>query len=192
MTSFPKSLLAILPNSTGMVPGWSPTKVFQSVPIGCMSRSRGQKISSLNAIFKNLFVWNYKAQGFHIWYSTSSGGLLPKFFKLCPWGQNWPTPRGHNLTSNCIRKTSTELQTSPPKLHSEFWLYFLGRSPTKVVETILTGCISRSWGKKKVFKVIFKKIFLSKTTRPIAFIFCIYRGSLPKLFKLEWKRGFVI
>jgi len=47
-----------------------------------------------NAIFKNLLVWNYKAQSFHIWYVASSSGPLPKLFKLCPWGHNWPRPGG--------------------------------------------------------------------------------------------------
>jgi len=46
---------------------------------------------------KNLHVWNYKAQGFHIWYIASSRGSLPKLFKLCPWGMLhcdlWPFPQ---------------------------------------------------------------------------------------------------
>jgi len=73
-----------------MVPGWSPIKAVQTVPIGCISRSRGQEIGFQNAIFKNLLVRNYKAQRFHIWYIhvASSRGPLPKLFKLCPWGQN--------------------------------------------------------------------------------------------------------
>jgi len=84
-----------LPNSTGMV----------RVLIGCISRSRDQKIGFQNAIFKNLLVWNYKAQGFHIWYIASSRGPLPKLFKLCPWGQNCPRPGGHSFTLNYIRKS---------------------------------------------------------------------------------------
>jgi len=87
-------------------PWWSPTKVVQIVPVGCISRSQGQKIGFQNAIFKNLLVWNYKAQGFHIWYIASSRGPLPKFYKLCPWGQNWPHPVGHNFILNSIRKTT--------------------------------------------------------------------------------------
>jgi len=58
-------LMGIWPNSTGMVPGWSPTKIVQMVLIGCLSRSRGQKIGFHNATFKNLLVWNYQAQSFH-------------------------------------------------------------------------------------------------------------------------------
>jgi len=88
---------------------WSPIKVVQTVPVGCISRSRGQKIGFQNAIFKNLLVRNYKAQSFHIWYIASSRGSLPKLFKLCPWGQNWPRPRGHNFTLNYIRKTSKDI-----------------------------------------------------------------------------------
>jgi len=43
------------------------------------------------------FVCNYKAQSFHIWYIASSRGPLPKLFKLCPWGQNWPSRIDHIL-----------------------------------------------------------------------------------------------
>jgi len=93
------------PNSTGMVPGWSPTKIVQMVPIGCICRSRAQKIGFQNAFFKKLLDWNYKAQRFHIWYIASSRGTLPKLFKLCPWGKNWPCPGGHNFTLNYLRKT---------------------------------------------------------------------------------------
>jgi len=31
-------------NFTGMIPGWSPIKVVQTVPVGCISRSQGQSI----------------------------------------------------------------------------------------------------------------------------------------------------
>ena len=95
------------PNFTGMFPGWSPTKVVQIVPVGCISRSRGHKIGFQNAIFNNLIVLNNKAQSFHIWYIALSKGPLPKLFKICPWGQNWPWPGGHNFTLNYIRKLQT-------------------------------------------------------------------------------------
>ena len=65
--------------STGMVPGWSPTKIVYMVLIDCICRSRGQKIGFPNAIFKYHLVWNYKAQSFHIWYIASSRGPLPIF-----------------------------------------------------------------------------------------------------------------
>jgi len=86
-TSSLEPLMVIWPNLTGMVPGWSPTKIVQMVLIGCICRSRGEKIGFQNVIFKNLLVWNNKAQRFHIWYIiASSRGPLPKLFKLCPWG----------------------------------------------------------------------------------------------------------
>jgi len=47
-------LVGFGPNFTGMIPGWSPTKVVQMVLIGCISRSRGQKIRFQNATFKTL------------------------------------------------------------------------------------------------------------------------------------------
>jgi len=72
--------MVIRPNSTGMVPGWSPTKIVQMVLIGLISRSQGQKKGFQNTILKNLLVWNYKAQSFHIWYIiTSSRSSLPIF-----------------------------------------------------------------------------------------------------------------
>jgi len=43
MTSSLEPLMVILPNSTGMVPGWSPTEIIQMVLIGCISRSRVKK-----------------------------------------------------------------------------------------------------------------------------------------------------
>jgi len=89
-------------------PGWSPIKVVQTVPVDCISRSWCQKIGFQNAIFKNLLFRNYKAQSFHMWYVASSRGPLPKMFKLCPWGQNWPRPEGHDFTLNYIRKSSND------------------------------------------------------------------------------------
>jgi len=85
-----KPLIGFRPNFTGMIPGWSSTKVVQTVPVGCLSRSQRQKIGFQNAIFKNL-VWNYKAQSFYIWCITSSKGPLPIFggqhlwVVLCKW-----------------------------------------------------------------------------------------------------------
>jgi len=72
-----------------MIPGWSLTKVVQTVPVDCISRSRGQQKGFHNAIFKSL-VQNYKAHNIHIWYIASSRGHLPTLFKLCPWDQKWP------------------------------------------------------------------------------------------------------
>jgi len=77
-TSFLEPLMGIWPNPTGMVPGWSPTKIVQMVLIGC-SRSRGQNIGFHNAAFKNLLVWKYTAQSFYFWCITSSWGPLPIF-----------------------------------------------------------------------------------------------------------------
>jgi len=128
--------MVIWPNSTGMVPGWSPTKIVQMVLIDCICRSQGQKVGFQNAIFKNLLVWNNKAQSFHIWYVASSRGPLPKLFKLCPWGKSWPCPGGHNFTLNYLRKTSNDLLS---------WTRMIpGLSSTKIVQMVLIGCISRS------------------------------------------------
>jgi len=82
-TSSLEPLMGIWPNFTGMIPGWSLTEIVQMVLIGCINRSQGQKIGFQNAIFKNLLVWNYKAQGFHIWSSTNIWWTA--FVVLCKW-----------------------------------------------------------------------------------------------------------
>jgi len=149
-TSSPlKPLIGFWPNFTGMIPGWSPTKVVKRVLIGCISRSRGQKIGFQNAIFKNLLVWKYKTQSFYIWYIASSRGPLPKLFKLCPWGQNWPRPVGHNFTLNYIRKTSNDfLSWTAMVIWPNSTGMVPGYSSTKIFQMVLTGCISRSHGKE--------------------------------------------
>jgi len=47
-----------------MIPGWSPTKVVQIVPVGCISRSQGQKIGFQNAIFKNVLSETTRLRAF--------------------------------------------------------------------------------------------------------------------------------
>jgi len=119
------------------------------VLIGCICRSRGQKIGFQNATFKNLLIWNYKAQSFHIWYIASSRGPLPKLFKLCPCGQKWPCPGVHNFTLNFIRKTSNDFLswTANGKLtklnRNGPWVV-----PYQIVQMILIGCINRSRDQK--------------------------------------------
>jgi len=126
------------------------------VLIGCISRSRGQKIGFKNAILKYLLVWNYKAKSFHIWYIASSRGPLPKLFKLWPWGQNWPRPGGHYFTLNYIRKTTTSLE---PLI--VIWPNSTGMVPvwstSKIVQMVINGCICRSRGQKRFTKGKFLK-----------------------------------
>ena len=55
MPSYLEALMGIRPNSTEMVPGWSPTKIVQMVLIGCISRSRGQKNRFLKCNVKNYY-----------------------------------------------------------------------------------------------------------------------------------------
>jgi len=149
-------------NSTGIIPGWSPNIIIQMVLIGCIIKSRGQKISFQNTIFKNLLVWNYMAQSFHIWYKASSKGPLPKLFKLCPCGQNWPRPLGHNFTLNHIRTTLNDIYL---KSLMGIWPNSKGMvpgwAPTKIVQIVLIGCISRSRGQKISFQnTIFKNLIV--------------------------------
>ena len=52
-TSSPlKPLIGFWPNFTGMIPGWSPTKVVQIVPVGCISRSQGKKKGFSKILFE--------------------------------------------------------------------------------------------------------------------------------------------
>jgi len=81
--------MGMWPNSTGMVLGWSPTKIVQMVLIGWISRSRGPKIGLQIVIFKNL-VWLYKAQSFQIWYIASSRSSLPIFGYNNIMASPWP------------------------------------------------------------------------------------------------------
>jgi len=107
-TSSLKPLTGFWPNITGMIHRCSSTKVVHAVRDGCISWSRNQIIGLQNAIFKNLLVWSLNDQSFQNWYITSFRGHLPKLFKLCPLGQNWPRPNCHNFTLNFIRKTSND------------------------------------------------------------------------------------
>ena len=91
MTTSLKPLMRIWPNSSGMVPGLSSTKIVQTVPVGCISRSQGQKIGFQNSIFKNL-VWNHKAQTFHIWYRNQLEVLYQSCSNYVPGIKMDPTP----------------------------------------------------------------------------------------------------
>jgi len=48
--------MGICPNSTIMIPGWSPTKIVQMVLMGCISRSQGKKLGFQNAIYSKIFL----------------------------------------------------------------------------------------------------------------------------------------
>jgi len=129
-----------------MIPRCSSTNVVQTVPVGRISWSRGQKIGFQNAILKNPLVWNYKAQSYHIWYIAISRGPLPKLFKLCPLGQNWPRPGGHNFTLNYVRKSSfleplMGIWPNSTKMVP-------GWSPSNFFQMVRIGDISRSRGLK--------------------------------------------
>jgi len=83
------------------------------VPLGCISRSQGQKIGSERAILKNLLVQNYKVQSFHIWYITSSRGPLPKLFNYAPGVKIEPAPRVTILHEIIKGKIQTTFSPNP-------------------------------------------------------------------------------
>jgi len=105
-TSPLRPLIGYWPNFTGMLPGWSPIKVVQTVPVDCISKVTGSINRFSNCNLQKSSCPKLKAQSFHIWYIASSRGPLPKLFKLCSWSQNWPCLGGHNFTLNYIRKSS--------------------------------------------------------------------------------------
>ena len=75
-----------------------------------------------------------------------------------PLEANWPCPGGHNLTLKYIEQLQTTFSLEPfmwisPNLTGmiPWW------SPTKIVQMVLIGCVSRSRGQKLVFYCNFQK-----------------------------------
>jgi len=62
-TSPLKPLIGFWPYFIWMIPRCFSTKVVQTVLVGCISRSQGQKIGFQNAIWKHL-VWNTRPRAF--------------------------------------------------------------------------------------------------------------------------------
>ena len=176
--------MVIWPNSTGMVPEWSPTKIVQMVLIGCISKSPGQKVGFQNAIFKNLSETTRLA--LHIWYIASSRGPLPKLFKLCPWGQNRPRLGGHNFTLSFIRISSNDIYswTANGNLTKH------NRNGHCVVpyQNCLNGsdfgCISRSQGQKIGFQKAIFNILLVWNYKAQSFHIWYIHGLFDKFVEL--------
>jgi len=85
--------MGIWPNSTGMVSGWSPTKIVQMVLIGCISRSLGQKKRFSKGIFQKSSL---KLQGPELSYLMSSTNIWwTTLVVLCKWlhCDLWPFPQ---------------------------------------------------------------------------------------------------
>ena len=92
--------------------------------------------------FKIFLLWKWKAYGFDIWYVASPSGPLQSLFMWCPWGQNWPCPRGHMLEH---RNKDSKLQNSSLKLEgAELWYLVSSISlwtSTKFVHMMTLGSI---------------------------------------------------
>jgi len=67
----------ISPNLTGMISGWSPTKIVQIVLIGCVSRSRGQKLVFYCNFQKTYLVYNIIKRS-----STKDVQIMPLGFSI--------------------------------------------------------------------------------------------------------------
>jgi len=113
-----------------MIPGWSSTKVVQIVPVGCISRSRGQKIGFQNAIFKNLLVWNYNAQSFHIWYIASSRSPLPIFGYNNIMASPWPLTFSSGERPRALWTLLLTLYITTPHNSCSNTLFVIGDRPT--------------------------------------------------------------
>ena len=66
-----------------MKPPWDGgTKTCSTGP-GHMTKMAAMRI--YGKIFKNLLLWNRKADDLETWYAASSTPVLPSLFKKCPW-----------------------------------------------------------------------------------------------------------
>ena len=120
---------------------FKPFRMFHKLAKG--SKNRFSKCN-----LQQIFVPNYKAQSF-----------LPKLFKLCPCGKNWPATK---VTTLHWIEEKLWTSSSPNPL-MEIWPnstgMILGCSPTQIVQTVLIGCISKSQGQKIAFQnAVFKNL----------------------------------
>ena len=97
-TSHLKPLIEFWPNFTGMTTRWSSTKVVQTVPVDCISRSRGQKCNFQKSSY-------LKLQGPELSYLVYS---IIKMYQSCSNYAPEVKIGGHNFTLNYIRKTSND------------------------------------------------------------------------------------
>jgi len=123
-----------------MIPGCFPITVVQTVPVGCISRSRGQKLGFQNAFFKNLLVLKYKAQSSHIWCLTWSRGHLPIFG-----GQHyWFSVNGSTVTFDLFLRWATQGPLGPLILYIVLQKVFLMLGFNQMLLDILLFIIKTS------------------------------------------------
>jgi len=149
MTSYLEPLMRIWPNSTGMVPGWSPTKIVQMVLIGWISRSRGQKNRSSNCNFQKSCL---KLQGPELSYLVYSIILMSstKVVQIMPLGSKVTLPRVSQFLHWIIQEnlqTTSSFELLMGMLPTSTGMVPVW-SPTKIVQMVLIGWISRSRGQK--------------------------------------------
>ena len=58
---------------------------------------------------KNLLQTKYKPLSLDIKHVALCSGPLPRLHKLCPWGQDWPLPRGHIFNIEIYRENLRNL-----------------------------------------------------------------------------------
>ena len=122
---------------------------------------------------------------------ASSGGPLHILLKESPWGQKWPRPRDQVFTLKYIGKLLKiffSKTTGPRAFIYGIWqhLEVLYKYSWKNLPGVKNGPAPgvKSFTLKYIGKLL--KIFFSKTTRPRAFIFCIWQ-HLEVLYIYCWK-----
>jgi len=102
------------------------------VLIGCISRSQGKKIGIQIAIFKNIYVWNYKAQIFHIQYLVDniSGPL-----HLDPWPFSQVSDLGPFRPSCLLAHLSTKCSR---------WAFVMAHCPSSIVRACVRASVRAS------------------------------------------------
>ena len=129
-------------NDKWMVPGWFPTKIVQILLNGCIRRSWGQKIGFK---MQKSSCLKLNAQNFHIWYIASLEVLYQSCSKYGPEVKIDPAPGVTFLHWIIKGKLQTTSSLEPlMRISPNSTGMIPGRSPTKIAQMVLIGCISRS------------------------------------------------
>jgi len=145
-----------------MIPGWSPTKVVQTVPVGCLSMSRGKKYVFKMHFSKTLSKTTCpRAFIFSIYHHLEA--LYQSCSNYAPGVKFDPTP-GVQILHWIVKGKLWMTSSSKPLMG--IWPNLTGVipvwSPTKIVQTVPIACISRPWGQK-----IGSQNAISETTKAI-------------------------
>ena len=79
-------------------------------------------------------------QSLHIWYVTSSRGILPKLFKRCHCDQNWHSLGELNYIDICLNFFSETAWVNLIQFHGN---YFLGDRLAKLLKCFQSGLLHK-------------------------------------------------